>query len=261
VADITLDTAGDQRLTDHFLDRAQDADLAVLWLGEPDHAQHENPLGSPEAMAAIAGADACFGRIRAAVAPGTLLIACSDHGHQTVGAVIDINAEFTAAGLKAAPDEPSLLSVSNGTSALIYLHPDRAADAEAVLAFLTAQVWAGTVLAGDALRAAGQAPEGGLLCAVSMRSEDRPNAYGVPGISFAARPFVGKPDRLGCGQHGGLGTYEQLPFLMIEGTGFERGTIRQESSSVIDLTPTILEHLGIPADGCEGRPLQTLPRA
>ncbi len=261
VADVTLGTAGDQRLTDHFLDRAQDADLAVLWLGEPDHAQHENPLGSPGAMAAIAGADACFGRIRAAIASGTLLIACSDHGHQTVGAVIDIDAEFTAAGLKAAPEEPSLLSVSNGTSALIYLHPDRAGDAEAVLAFLTAQLWAGTVLAGDALRAAGQAPEGGLLCAVSMRSEDRPNAYGVPGISFAARPVVGKPDRLGCGQHGGLGTYEQLPFLMIEGTGFGQGTIRTELSSVIDLAPTILEHLGIPADGCEGRPLQTLHRA
>ena len=80
--------------------------FAVLWLGEPDHAQHEHPLGSPEAMAAIAGADACFGRIRAATAPDTLLIACSDHGHQTVGAVIDIDAEFPAAGLKPAPEEP-----------------------------------------------------------------------------------------------------------------------------------------------------------
>ncbi len=261
VADVTLDTAGDARLTGHFLDRAQDADLAVLWLGEPDRAQHEHPLGSPEAMAAIAGADACFGRVRAATAPGTLLIACSDHGHQTVGAVIDIDAEFTAAGLKPTPEEPSLLAISNGTSALIYLHPDRADDADAVLAYLRTQPWAGAVLAGDDLRAAGQAPEGGLLCAVSMRSEDRANAYGVPGISAAARPVVGKPDRLGCGQHGGLGPYEQMPFLMIEGRGFVPGSLRTEPTSAINLAPTILAHLGITADGCEGEPLQSLPRA
>lgn len=256
VPDVTLDTAGDCRLTGYFLDRARDAELAVLWLGEPDHAQHENPLGSPAAMAAVAGADACFGRVRATIAPGTLLIACSDHGHQTVGAVIDIDAEFTAAGLKAAQEDPSLLAVSNGTSALIYLHPERAADADAVLAFLNAQSWAGTVLHGDDLRAVGQAPDGALLCAVSMRSDHRTNAYGVPGTSAAARPIFGKPDRLHCGQHGGLGTYEQMPFLMIEGPGFGRGAVGTQPSSLIDLAPTILEYLGLPADGCEGRPLQ-----
>src|SRR5262249_39979357 len=159
-----------------------DADLAVLWLGEPDHGQHEHPLGSPDAMAAIAAADACFGRVRATMEAGTLLIACSDHGHQTVGEVVDIDAEFAGAGLKPDPEDTSLMAASNGTSALIYLHPDRTADADAVLRFLRAQSWAGAVLAGGDLRAAGQAPIGGLLCAVSMRSEDRPNAYGIPGI-------------------------------------------------------------------------------
>ncbi|HET8996304.1 MAG TPA: nucleotide pyrophosphatase, partial [Acetobacteraceae bacterium] len=170
--------------------------------------------------------------------------------------VIDIDAEFAAAGLKSAPEESSLLAVSNGTSALIYLHPDRAADADAVLGFLNDQAWAGAVLAGDDLRAIGQAPEGALLCAVSMHSDDRTNAYGVPGISAAARPTVGKPDRLGCGQHGGLGAYEQMPFLMIQGLGFGRGSVGVEPSSVIDLAPTILAHLGLPAEGCEGKALQ-----
>jgi arylsulfatase A-like enzyme len=258
VPGVTLDTEGDARLTDYFLDRAGHADLAVLWLGEPDYSQHEHPLGSPEAMAAIAAADACFGRIRATVAPDTLLIACSDHGHQTVGEVVDINAEFAVAGLQPETDAPSLLAASNGTSALIYLHPDRAGDADAVLDFLRAQPWAGAILAGDTLRAAGHAPEGGLLCAVSMRSEDHPNEYGIPGISAAARPVVGKPDRLGCGQHGGLGAYEQMPFLQIEGSGFAPGATRNDPSSLIDLAPTILAHLRLPADGCEGKALQTL---
>jgi arylsulfatase A-like enzyme len=258
---VTLDTEGDARLTDHFLRRAHHADLAVLWLGEPDHSQHEHPLGSPEVMAAIAGADACFGRIRAAIAPDTLLIVCSDHGHQTVGEVVDIDAEFAAAGLKSEPDDPSLLAASNGTSALIYLNPVRAHDADAVLGFLRAQPWAGTVLAGDALRAVGQAPDGGLLCAVSMRNDDRPNEYGIPGISAAARPVAGKPDRLGCGQHGGLGTYEQMPFLMIEGRGFAPGATRTDATSIIDLAPTILAHLRLPAEGCDGQQLQALDQA
>lgn len=257
VPGVTLDTAGDALITDAFLDRALDADLAVLWLGEPDHAQHGHALGSPEVMAAIKGADACFGRVRAAIAPGTLLITCSDHGHQTVGSVIDIDAEFVAAGLKAAPEDPSLLAVSNGTSALVYLHPDRAGDAHAVIGYLRARLWAGAVLAGDELGAAGQAAEGGLLCAVSMRSEDRDNEYGIRGISAAARPAGGKPDRLGCGQHGGLGAYEQAPFLMIAGQGFDPGGTRTRPSSIIDLAPTILVHLGLAVDGCEGRNLQS----
>jgi hypothetical protein len=88
-----------------------------------------------------------------------------------------------------------------------------------------------------------------------MRSEDRPNEFGVKGMSAAAEPFAGKSDRLGCGQHGGLGAWEQMPFLMIEGNGFERGAVQTAPTSVIDLAPTILGYLGIPADGCEGRPL------
>jgi arylsulfatase A-like enzyme len=265
IADVTCDTAGDRRMTEYFLDRAlagREAALGVLWLGEPDHSQHENILGSPAAMAAIAGADTCFGMVyravvrRRAMGDDILLIACSDHGHQSVGRVIDIDAEFVDAGLKGA-DDPSLLAISNGTSALIYLHPNRNEDAAAVLAFLRSRNWVETVLEGEALAAVGQAAVGGLLCAVPMRSDSRTNEFGVPGTSAAAKPSAGKPDRLGCGQHGGLGSYEQMPFLLIEGRGFAQGAIRAESSSVVDLAPTILGHLGIAGDGCEGRLLQS----
>jgi hypothetical protein len=77
-------------------------------------------------------------------------------------------------------------------------------------------------------------------------------------MSAAAIPSIGKPDRLGCGQHGGLGTYEQMAFLMIEGHGFRQAATWTEPSSVIDLAPTILRHLSVSAEGCEGRPLQSL---
>jgi arylsulfatase A-like enzyme len=265
VEDITLDSVGDARLATRFLDGAlagREAALGVLWLGEPDHAQHGHPLGSHECRAAIAGADACFGRVRAAVearrAAGEdiLLIACSDHGHQTVTGIVDIEAELCAAGLKRGAADDGLLAVSNGTAALVYLHPDRAADAPAVLAFLRSQPWAGRVLAGGELAEIGHVPSGGLLCAVSLRSEETPNAHGVPGSSLAAKPMAGKPDRLGCGQHGGLGRYEQMPFLLVEGPGFAPGARVTQASSAVDLAPSILRHLGLPHEGCDGRPLQ-----
>ena len=264
VGDVTLDSAGDRRLTDYFVERAlagREPALGVLWLGEPDHAQHGNPLGSAAAMAAVAGADACFGRVRAAVAERraageeVLLIGCSDHGHQTVTAVVDIDLELVAAGLKRTGDA-SLLAVSNGTSALIYLHPDRAAEAASVLEFLRGRGWAGEVLEGAGLEAVGQAAVDGLLCAVSMRSDAAPNGFGIAGSGPSAKPSEGKPDRLGCGQHGGLGAWEQMPFLMISGYGFEAGATCAAASSVVDLGPTVLGHLQLSADGCEGRALQ-----
>jgi arylsulfatase A-like enzyme len=264
VADITLDTAGDARLATRFLDEAVDgrqAALAVLWLGEPDHRQHEAPLGSPACAAAIAGADAAFARVRARVAArraagdDILLIACSDHGHQTVTEVIDIEAALIEAGLKRDADDDSLLSVANGTAALVYLHPDRSADASAVLAMLRSAPWAGEVIAGEALARIGQAATGGLLCAIAMRSDETPNAFGVPGSAAAAKPAAGKPDRLGCGQHGGLGRFEQMPFLMIEGAGFPPGAVVSAPSRIVDLAPTILSHLGLTHDGLDGRPL------
>lgn len=268
VADITLDTAGDARLTTRFLDDAvagREAALSVLWLGEPDHMQHESPLGSPACQAAIIGSDAAFARVwdiveaRRAEGEDILLIACSDHGHQTVTEVVDIEATLIAAGLKRGADDTSLLSVANGTGALVYLHPDRAAEASAVLDLLRRQPWADRVLAGDALAEIGHTATGGLLCAIAMRSSEAPNAFGVPGSSAAALPAQGKPDRLGCGQHGGLGRYEQMPFLMIEGAGFPAGAVVTEPSIIVDLAPTILRHLGLAFDGLDGRPLQRTP--
>ena len=59
--DVTLDVAGDRKMTQRFvaevLFRRRPA-LAVLWLGEPDHVQHEAALGSPAQLAAVAAADA-----------------------------------------------------------------------------------------------------------------------------------------------------------------------------------------------------------
>lgn len=98
-----------------------------------------------------------------------------------------------------------------------------------------------------------------LFCAIAMATDDAPNAHGVRGLAFAAKPSAGKPDRLGCGQHGGLGAAEQAPFLMVEVTGYPAGAAGMSGSSPVDIAPTVLRHLGLPSDGCEGRKLRPEP--
>lgn len=263
---ITLDAAGDRALAERFVDEAVLGSgkpaLGVLWLGEPDASSHALPLGSPDHLAAIQAADATAGRVLHAVAEArrggddVLLIVGSDHGHQTVRGVIDINAELVQAGLKSGPESGDVLSVSNGTSALVYVHPDHGHRTAAIGAFLTAQPWAGAVLGAERFAEIGQAARHGLAFAVDMAASNEANAYGIPGQSFVAKPEAGKPDRMGCGQHGGLAAYEQSPFLMVSGTGFKPGARRGEPSSAIDLAPTVLTHLGVAFEGLDGRALQ-----
>lgn len=265
-SDVTLDAAGDRRLAEQFiadavLGEAKPA-LGVLWLGEPDASSHALPLGSSDHLASLSDSDATAALVLAAVAEARgngddiLLVVGSDHGHQTVRGVIDINAELVAAGLKSSPTSGDVVSVSNGTSALIYVHSDHAGRTDAIGAFLSDRPWAGTVLGADRLAEVGQAPRHGLAFAVDMASTEEPNAHGIPGQSYVAKPEAGKPDRMGCGQHGGLARYEQSPFLMISGDGFHAGVQRDASSSAVDIAPTILTHLGVPFEGLDGRALQ-----
>ena len=106
------------------------------------------------------------------------------------------------------------------------------------------------------LASVGQGPRHGLEFAISLKSDDEPNAFGVRGRSVEFKPVAGKGTHLDCGQHGGLARYEQMPFLMIDGTGFPGGTVSAAPTSPIDLAPTILAHLQLPADGMDGRALQ-----
>ncbi len=267
-SDITLDAAGDALLTGRFLEEVFPATgsgpaLGVLWLGEPDASQHANPLGSPAAWAAIAAADACLGRVMAAAdrrrAAGdqVLLLAGSDHGHETVEGVVDVDAELAAGGF-AVGDR--LVAASNGSSVLVYQAPGE--DPAALLAFLRSRDWAGSVHAGAELHAIGQRPGAeGLVAAISMRRHNGVNAFGIPGQTLVAKPAAGKPDRLGCGQHGGLGEAEQSPVMVIEGPGFAPGARDHGAAQPIHLAPSILAFLGHGDAGqpMDGTPLQARP--
>ncbi len=263
--DIECDIAGDRVMTDRFIAALPHAAaLSMIWMGEPDHIQHAVPLGSPEHLAVLRAADAHAGMVITAVAglrqagEDVLLIVASDHGHETVSGVVDVEGALVAAGLKAAMDSGDVVSAANGTGCLIYVHPDERARIPAIGAFLRAQPWAGRVFDATDLAEVGQSAAGALAFAVAMQSGLEPNAHGVPGQSLVAMPPDGKPDRLGCGQHGGLGVWEQSPFLMIAGRGFTAGAVCAEPTSAVDIAPTVLAHLGVAAPALDGRALSLL---
>jgi hypothetical protein len=249
---ITLDAPGDRAMTERFVaeilhDRRPA--FALLWLGEPDHIQHNVPLGSSEHLAVLKAADHNAGLVMDAVAGDgdILLIVGSDHGHETVSGIVDVEAEMIAAGLKRGPESDDVVAMANGTSTLIYLHCAHEHLRAGLGDFLRAQHWAGQVFAAEDLGRIGQAPHHGLAFAVSMAADDLPNEYGVPGRA------------LGCGQHGGLARNEQSPVLLIGGPGFSAGGTRNEPADIVDLAPSIMRHLNIAAPGMDGHPLQNAP--
>ena len=257
----TLDAAGDRAMTERFVAEVvhdRRPAFGLLWLGEPDHIQHNVPLGSPEHLEVLRAADRNAGLVMEAVAgdDDILLIVGSDHGHETVSGIVDVEAELISAGLKRDIESDDIVAMANGTSTLIYLHPAHTHLRQRLGDFLRARAWAGQVFGAEELGRIGQAPHQGLAFAVSMAADDLLNEYGVPGRALAAKPRWDKPDRLGCGQHGGLARYEQSPVLLIHGPGFAPGGVRAEPTHIVDLAPTIMRHLGIPAPGMDGRPLQ-----
>ncbi len=256
---------GDRVMTERFIDevlRRRRPAVAILWLGHPDTTQHAVPLGSPAHLAALAEADRHAGWVIGAVerlrdqGDDVLLIVGSDHGHQTVAGAIDVSAELVAARLKAGDGSEDVTVAANGTAALIYLDPEHRHRAAEIAGFLSSCPWIDRVIAADDLASVGQNGSHRLTIAVTMRSDADPNAFGIPGKSLIAAAPSGKGVPVGCGQHGGLGIYEQAPVLMVSGARFSAGFSQPVHTSPVDLAPTVVAHLGLSHDGMDGRPLQ-----
>jgi len=120
--------------------------------------------------------------------------------------------------------------------------------------FLATQDWVGRAFVGPDLASAGLPTGSPMQIAVTLKPDERTNLHGVPGHSHVVRDALEPKDNTGFGQHGGLGKNEQSPFLFISGGGFVSGA-RHGRSSLIDIAPTVLWHVGLPATGMDGQPL------
>ena len=265
--DIEQGEAGDAAMTARFCDevlRERRPALGVLWLSEPDYTGHRAPLGSPAHRAAIAAADRCVAQVvdtvrdLAAAGDDTLLIVCSDHGMETTRRTISLDDLLVEARLKAGPGSSDVVVAPNGTAAVLYRAAGARAGVTDLERFLEGQDWVGRVFSGPALATLGLPVAAPVALAITLAAEHAPNPYGVWGVSdIVADPSEPK-DYTGFGQHGGLGPNEQRPFLFVRGGGFSEATRLDAAVSHVDVAPTILRHLGLAADGMDGRPL---PRA
>jgi arylsulfatase A-like enzyme len=261
--DITKCAAGDDAATERFCQevlRRRAPALALLWLSEPDFTGHHTPLGSPAHRAAIASADANVQRVAETISTldptseRILFIVGSDHGMETVDETIDLDGLLIDAGLKRGPASSEIVVAPNGSAALFYFAEPAGALVAEVAGFLEAQDWVDRTFAGHNLGLVGLPTSSAMQIAVTLKPDERANPFGVPGHSHIVRDSLEAKDCTGFGQHGGLGRNEQRPFLFVSGGGFAPG-IRCNRSSLIDIAPTALRHLGLSSTGTDGQPL------
>ncbi len=261
---VSHDLAGDRAMTARFctevLGQRRPA-VAVLWLANPDLTLHGQPLGSAAHLEALREADQCVREVYHAVqrrrqqGDDVLLLVGSDHGQETIGDCIDLDAWLTSHGLGAALEEGDIAVAGQGTAALLYATPRGYGPLLAVLDVLRKEPWVDEMLVGDDLARRGHAATGGVVAAINMARREDANPFGVHGSRWTvAEP--GKPPAIGCGQHGGWGPDETRPFLIMNSAGVPAGS-RRQPTGLIDIAPTILRFLDLPLTGMEGMPLPT----
>ena len=257
------DTVATERFCEEVLRRRAPA-LALLWLSEPDYTGHHTPLGSPAHRRAIASADANVRRVAETVAAldptgeRILFLVGSDHGMETVDQTIDLDALLLEAGLKRAATSSDVVVAPNGTAALLYFADPKGALVGEVARFLETQDWVGRAFVGSELAEIGLPTDSAVQIALTLKPDDRVNPHGVPGHSHIVRDSLEPKECTGFGQHGGLGSNEQRPFLLASGSSFVPGVYRHRSS-LVDIAPTVLQHLGVGMAGMDGRPLPRHP--
>jgi predicted AlkP superfamily pyrophosphatase or phosphodiesterase len=258
--DIEKGEAGDATMTARFCHevlRERRPSLGVLWLSEPDNTGHKSPLGSPAHLSALRAADACVKRVLDTLEElggDALLLVCSDHGMETTARTIPVDDLLVEAGLKAGQNSNDLVTAPNGTATLIYRARDAKASVNELRRFLESQDWVDRIFTGEQLAEVSIPTDGPVAAAVSLRTENRPNEFGIWGYGDIAADLEGR-DFTGFGQHGGLGPNEQRPFLFVRGPGYWDGATVETPVSHVSIAPTVLEHLGLPWDGMDGQPL------
>ncbi|MBL94580.1 MAG: hypothetical protein CFH06_01230 [Alphaproteobacteria bacterium MarineAlpha3_Bin5] len=261
---VSHDIKGDNDMTARFCSdilKDKSSPYSVLWLCEPDHTQHASSLGSKENLAVIAATDRNAGKIARTIdrlnqnGQDILLIVASDHGHQTVSATLPLNNLLVEKGLKRSFDSSDVVVASNGFSANIYLSVEALPKKMQIIRFLRTLKELDGVYSGNDLSLLGQNPAGALTISVTTKNTLDTNKHGIKGMSIAVDDPLHEDTVIGCGQHGGLGKFEQNPFLIAKGTGFLPRSSCNETTSAIDLAPTVLDYLGEPCKDMDGRPL------
>ncbi|TIN47956.1 MAG: alkaline phosphatase family protein [Mesorhizobium sp.] len=260
--DIAVGIEGDAEMTRRFCRDVIEGGVVfgTLWLSEPDNAGHNSPLGSPTHIAAIKSADRCVGNVLEAIAvvdphfTETVLFVCSDHGMNSVRRTIDIAYQLVHSGFKSSYHSDDIVVADSGTSARIHISNSAKDRKQDLINFLNNQDWVDRAFSSDDLHDIGSPSCPGTSIVIAMAGDNVANEYGVSGMSDCAIGPDEVDQQIGVGQHGGAGFGEVQPFLFVRGPNL-RASVSEAKVSLVDLAPTILEHLDVKPPRMDGRSL------
>ena len=240
--------------------------LSVLWLGEPDLAEHETAPGAPAALTAIKSSDKNLGAVLAALdqrdARGTTdIFVVSDHGFSTIARSIDLRKILKDAGFAAKtefesePKPGETMLAGNGGSVLFYVTGHDGTLVRRLVEFLQQSDFAGGIFAKEPMegtfgfdQATIQSPHGPDV-EMAFRWNDSKNQFGILGMIDADWQRAARK-----GTHATLSRFDMHNMLIAAGPDFRRGQTDDLPTGNVDLAPTILGILGIKArDKIDGR--------
>jgi arylsulfatase A-like enzyme len=235
--------------------------FTLLWLSEPDFAQHGSGPGTPIGRAALRSCDQNIKIVRDALEQKGLLdktdiLVVSDHGFSTVSRQIDVVEELkgTKISLVREFDDPAAakspthtMVVTNGGSVLFYVPGHDASTTQKLVRALQDSTFAGVIFTREQTPGTFPLAEARIDSAdapdivLSMRWSDQRWRPSLPkGTLFCDEKYVP-----GQGHHASLSRYDMHNTLIAIGPDFRAGFRSELPSGNTDVTPTILHVLGM----------------
>jgi arylsulfatase A-like enzyme len=240
--------------------------FSLLWLSDPDQAEHDTSPGSEACLAAVRNSDRNLALVLETLEKrkwreSTDVFVVSDHGFSTVERAIDFTAELRKAGFDATasfretPKRGQIITAGNAGTILFYVIEHDQEVIARLVEWLQRSDFAGVVFAREKFEGtfpletvrANTADAPDIL--VSLRWNKKPNGFGVAGQIMAdnARPA-------GKGTHATLSEFDVHNMLIAGGPDFRARTALTLPSSNLDLAPTVLHLLGLePPQKFDGR--------
>jgi len=237
--------------TSHVLDELN-PEVSMFWCNNPDSVQHYSPVGGESSNKALSIVDSQIGRLHKYIETtgrnDLNIVIVSDHGYSTIKGVVDIENFVKSKIVESIKCDEEILVAPNGGSVLFYINPFNRNTLEMLIDYLIFQPWCGNIFAshkdGDVEGTIDFSKVGlnGIRepdLAMSFRWLNELNQHHVQGAVYSSSGEVGN------GQHGSIGLTEHRSVLIGYGPDFKVNNVVSDPSGNIDITPTIMELVGI----------------
>jgi predicted AlkP superfamily pyrophosphatase or phosphodiesterase len=234
--------------------------FSMLWLSEPDYAQHGSGPNSAVARAALKSCDDNLERVLRALEAAkarsaTAVFIVSDHGFSTISRAIDTAVVLIDAGFHAfrkfpvSPAPGSVMVIGNGGTVCLYVVGRDKRTVQRLVEFLQESDFAGVIFCRFEIEGtfplsaanidAPTAPD----IVVSLRWTSEASRTGMAGMVASDA----KKRAAGQGIHASLSRFDMHNTLIAAGSGIRRGFVDNLPSGNADVAPTALALLGISA--------------